>query len=100
MYDLNGRFQYSDSGYWFRELDRNAEKTIDSLVAPETPVEQEKIPHCEDLPFCGLPSYSCRQLHTGYFTFHIAIQFYMADFVLYVEHFQWILATSNISNHQ
>ncbi|XP_031617647.1 endoplasmic reticulum metallopeptidase 1-like [Contarinia nasturtii] len=67
VYDLNGRVQYTDSGYWFRELDRNAEKTIDSLVAPETPVRQDLIPLCNELPFCGLPSYSCRQLHTGGF---------------------------------
>lgn len=65
VYDLNGRVQYTDSGYWFRELDRNAEKTIDSLVAPETPVQQEEIPMCNELPFCGLPAYTCRQLHTG-----------------------------------
>lgn len=59
--------QYTDSGYWFRELDRNAEKTIDSLVAPETPIRQELIPKCNELPFCGLPAYTCRQLHTGGF---------------------------------
>lgn len=31
-------------------------------------MQQEHIPMCKELPFCGLPSYSCRQLHTGYFT--------------------------------
>lgn len=66
VYDLNGKVQYTDSGYWFREFDRNVEKTVDSLVAPETPVRQEEIPLCDSLPFCGLPLYSCRQLHTGY----------------------------------
>lgn len=65
VYDLNGRVQYTDSGYWFRESDRNVEKTIDSLMAPETPVRQEFIPLCDSLPFCGLPIHSCRQLHIG-----------------------------------
>lgn len=66
LYDYHGRVTYSDSGYWFREADRNTEKTIDSLVAPETPVRHEDNPICNVAPFCGLPFYSCRQLHTGY----------------------------------
>ena len=67
IYDLNGRIQYTDSGYLFREWDRNAEKTIDSLTAPDTPVRQHDNSICNDVPFCGLPLYSCRQLHTGGF---------------------------------
>lgn len=65
LYDQQGRVTYSDSGYWFREFDRNVEKTIDGVTAPESPVRQEENPICKVAPFCGLPFYSCRQLHTG-----------------------------------
>lgn len=80
VYDLNGRLQYTDSGYWFRESDRNVEKTIDSLLAPELPVRQELIPLCNELPFCGLPVYSCRQLHTGYLRF----KFFFIGYILFM----------------
>lgn len=64
VYDQNGRPSYSDAGYWFRKLDRNTEKTIDSLTAPETPIPQEEMPLSNELPFGGVPAYTCRQVHT------------------------------------
>lgn len=64
VYGQNGRPSYSDAGYWFRKLDRNTEKTIDSLTAPETPIPQEEMPLSKELPFGGVPAYSCRQVHT------------------------------------
>lgn len=64
VYGRNGRPSYSDAGYWFRKLDRNTEKTIDSLTAPETPIPQEEMPLSKELPFGGVPAYSCRQVHT------------------------------------
>jgi len=67
LYDYNGHLSYADSGYWFREIDRNTEKTTDSLMAPESPIRQEDNAICHVAPFCGLPFYSCRQLHTGGF---------------------------------
>lgn len=56
--------RHSDSGFWMRELDRNAKKTIESLSAPGTPIEQNA-EFCKNEVFCALPTYSSRQLHTG-----------------------------------
>lgn len=36
-------------------------------MAPESPIRQEDNAICNVAPFCGLPFYSCRQLHTGGF---------------------------------
>jgi len=47
-------------------MDRNARKTIESLSAPDTPIHQLDNNMCATEAFCGLPLYSCRQLHTGY----------------------------------
>ena len=47
-----------------RELDRNSWKTIESLSAPVTPIVQDAV-FCQNNVFCALPTYSCRQLHTG-----------------------------------
>lgn len=64
VHDLNGTIQYTDAGFWMRELDRNAKKTIESLIAPDEPIPQMKNNLCQTQVFCGLPFYSCRQLHT------------------------------------
>lgn len=60
------KLRHTDSGYWFRDMDRNAEKTIEGLTVPHTPMPQTQIPLCKELPFCGLPLFSSRQLSTGY----------------------------------
>ncbi|XP_055371692.1 endoplasmic reticulum metallopeptidase 1-like [Condylostylus longicornis] len=65
LYDSEGNVRYTDSGFWFREADRNAKKTIESLAMPETPIPQDQNILCENEVFCGLPFYSSRQLHTG-----------------------------------
>lgn len=65
LYDEKGNVRFVDSGYWMREIDRNSKRTIESLVAPLDPIDQRKNPLCEKEVFCGLPFYSCRQLHTG-----------------------------------
>lgn len=67
VHDLNGTIQYTDAGFWMRELDRNAKKTIESLIAPDEPIPQMKNNLCQTQVFCGLPFYSCRQLHTDGF---------------------------------
>lgn len=66
FYNRNGTLRYSDSGFWMRELDTNARKTIESLSAPGTPIEQNA-EFCKNEVFCALPTYSCRQVHTGSF---------------------------------
>lgn len=66
MYDINGNMQYTDSGYWFLANDRNAEETIHSIVAPETPTQENLIPLCKELPFCGLPAHHPLELNSGY----------------------------------
>lgn len=64
VYDANGQPSYTDSGFYFRDLDRNAHKTLESLVAPDLLQPQELNALCTSRPFCGLPFHSCRQLHT------------------------------------
>lgn len=59
VYDQNGHLSYSDAGYWFRKLDRNTERTIFSLTAPETPIPQEEMPLSTHLPFGGIPTHIC-----------------------------------------
>lgn len=64
VYDEHGNTIYNDSGFYFREHDRLAHKTIESFVAPEIPVPQEQMPMCDQLPFCGLPLFTSRHLHS------------------------------------
>lgn len=64
VYDAQGQVSYSDSGFFFRELDRNTHKTLESLVAPDLLMPQQQNALCQQRPFCGLPYYTCRQLHT------------------------------------
>lgn len=40
-------------------------KTIESLTAPDIPIPQELNNLCDKHPFCGLPFYSSRLLHTA-----------------------------------
>lgn len=63
VYDEYGQMIHNDSGFYFRELDRLAHKTIKSVVAPEIVVPQEQMPMCDQLPFCGLPLITSRHLH-------------------------------------
>lgn len=65
LYDREGNIRYTDSGFWLREVDRNARKTIESLAMPEIPIAQENNILCKNEIFCGLPFYSSRQMHTG-----------------------------------
>lgn len=64
FYNRSGALRSSDSGFWMRDLDRNTRKTIESLSAPGNPIEQNE-EFCRNEVFCALPTYSCRQLHTG-----------------------------------
>lgn len=66
FYDKSGGLKSSDSGFWMRELDINARKTIESLSAPGNPIVPDEA-FCKDNVFCALPTFSCRQLHTGSF---------------------------------
>lgn len=66
MYDKEGNIRYTDSGFWFLEMDRNARKTIESLTMPEEPIPQDENILCKSEVFCGLPLLSVRQLIPGY----------------------------------
>lgn len=65
VFDASGQPAYSDSGFYFRDMDRNAHRTLESLIAPDLLLPQEQNALCQKRPFCGLPFHSGRQLHTG-----------------------------------
>ncbi|XP_046804765.1 endoplasmic reticulum metallopeptidase 1-like [Lucilia cuprina] len=67
LYDKQGDLRYTDSGFWFQEMDRNARKTIESLTMPEEPIPQDENILCKSEVFCGLPLLSARQLLPGGF---------------------------------
>lgn len=72
FYDSAGKLRYADSGYWLRDLDRNALKTVEGIAMPNLPLDQLENNMCKEV-FCGLPVTSARQLHTGwdFWNFHI-----------------------------
>lgn len=67
LYDKEGNIRYTDSGFWFLEMDRNARKTIESLTMPEEPIPQDENILCKSEVICGLPVLSARQLMQGGF---------------------------------
>ncbi|XP_068152302.1 endoplasmic reticulum metallopeptidase 1-like [Drosophila tropicalis] len=67
LYDRDGNIRYTDSGIWMLNMDRNSQKTIESLIMPEEPIPNHKNILCKSEAFCGLPIYSIRQAKTGGF---------------------------------
>lgn len=65
FYDHNGHLRYTDSGFWLRETDRNARKTIEGISMPDQPIPQLQNKMCEKEVFCGLPIFSGRHLQDG-----------------------------------
>lgn len=65
FYDMSGNIRYTDAGFYFRELDRNAKKTIDLVTTPGNLLHQLDPKVCRNETYCGLPVWHVRQLDAG-----------------------------------
>ncbi|XP_058460649.1 endoplasmic reticulum metallopeptidase 1-like [Malaya genurostris] len=57
-HDKDGLLRRKDSGFLFREMDRNSYRVIRSVVAPESMVAMQDMNTCETEIFCAVPFYS------------------------------------------
>ncbi|XP_053694454.1 endoplasmic reticulum metallopeptidase 1-like [Sabethes cyaneus] len=57
-YDKTGSLRKRDSGYLFREMDRNSQRLIRGVVSPEIIIPMSQMNTCETEIFCAVPFYS------------------------------------------
>ncbi|XP_055585943.1 endoplasmic reticulum metallopeptidase 1-like [Uranotaenia lowii] len=58
FHDENGNYRSSDSGFLFREMDRNSHRMIRGVASPQTIVPMRSMSTCESEIFCAVPFYS------------------------------------------
>ncbi|XP_055540788.1 endoplasmic reticulum metallopeptidase 1-like [Wyeomyia smithii] len=57
-HDQTGTLRKKDSGFLFREMDRNSYRLIQGVVAPESVTPMSQMNTCETEIFCAVPFYS------------------------------------------
>uniref|UniRef100_A0A336LS90 FXNA-like protease n=1 Tax=Culicoides sonorensis TaxID=179676 RepID=A0A336LS90_CULSO len=66
FYDPNGNIRYSDSGYYFRVIDRNTHRTLKGIIQQEL-IDQLDYRFCRNETYCGIPAINVRQINAGGF---------------------------------
>lgn len=66
FYDQNGNVRFTDSGYFFRVIDRNTYRTVKDVVQQEL-IDQLDPRFCRNETYCGIPTYHVRQIDGGGF---------------------------------
>lgn len=57
-YDELGNSRGNDSGFLFREMDRNSVRLIRGIASPDKVTAVRQMNSCEKEIFCGIPFYS------------------------------------------
>lgn len=66
FYNEDGSIRYTDSGYFFRVIDRNTRRTLENVFQHEL-IDQLDPQFCRNETYCGIPTYHVRQIDGGGF---------------------------------
>ncbi|XP_063698903.1 endoplasmic reticulum metallopeptidase 1-like [Culicoides brevitarsis] len=65
FYDQGGHIRHTDSGYFFRVIDRNTHRTLKNVLQTSKLIDQLDPEFCRNETYCGIPTYHVRQIDGG-----------------------------------